>query len=216
MRFLALLVAGMLAFGSGANAAAPGPQEVVQQATDQVIQVIEEAKDYYDTDPDRYYRSIGEILDGVVDFYGFSRAVMGGYGSKKREASLKTDAEKEAFFAQIDRFSKVFKVGLVQTYGKGFLAFGGNKIEVRPAVFKDGDARSAQVTQLVYGSADEPHEVRYVLRQGEDGAWMLRNVIIGNINLGLIYRNQFRGAVKQHKGEISAVIDNWSVKAEEV
>ena len=109
-------------------------------------------------DPQRFYDSVGEVLEDVIDFDGFSRGVMGQYASKKMYSSLQTDEKKAAFRERMKRFSKTFRTGLVQTYAKGLLAFNGNRIDVLPPEEGEnlsGDA-SVTVTQHIYGESESP------------------------------------------------------------
>jgi len=186
------------------------PEQVINTATAEVLAVIGEAKTYYDKEPQRYFDKISLILTEFVDFDYFSTAVMAGFADDKRLAGLEGEQKVRAL-EQIERFSVVFKAGLVQTYGKGFLAFGGEKVEVAGSRLSP-DGNDAQVLQKVYGIAEKPYEIRYTLHKGGDGKWQLRNVIIGAINLGKIYRNQFLSAAKKYSGDIDQVIDNWVVE----
>jgi phospholipid transport system substrate-binding protein len=136
---------------------------------------------------------------------------MGGFASEKRLQSITDAAEKARTEEQIERFSAVFKAGLVQTYGKGFLAFGGEKVEVVESRTSP-DGNDAQVLQKVYGIAEKPYEIRYTLRKNDAGEWKLRNVVIEAINLGKIYRNQFLSAARKYSGDIDQVIDNWVIE----
>lgn len=193
------------------NAESLSPDQVISSATDEVMVVIGEAKGYYEQDPDRYFNNIASVLDKFVDFDDFSRAVMGGFASQKRLDSLSDEASRARAEEQIERFSAVFKAGLVQTYGKGFLAFGGETVEIADSRTSP-DGNDAQVLQLVHGIAEKPYEIRYSLRKNEQGEWKLRNVIIESINLGKIYRNQFLSAARKYEGDVDQVIDNWVVE----
>lgn len=208
-----ILLSALLIFSCTTQAvsASVSPEQVIATATDEVMIVITEAKGYYENDPERYFGNIAIVLDKFVDFDDFSRAVMGGFASEQRLASLKDAQEKARAEEQIERFSAVFKAGLVQTYGKGFLAFGGEKVEIADSRLSP-DGKDAQVLQLVHGIAEKPYEIRYSLRQNEAGEWKLRNVIIEAINLGKIYRNQFMSAARKYSGDIDQVIDNWVVE----
>jgi phospholipid transport system substrate-binding protein len=192
---------------------AMGPHEVVQATTDRVMKLINEARSYYDKDPQRFYNEIEKVLADVVDFDSFSRGVMGSYASKQGYMALTTAAEKKAYLARMNRFSEIFRRGLVQTYAKGLLAFNGNKIDVVPA--QDGEDvsgdTSVTVQQNIYGDSDKPYVVQYKLRQNRDGQWKLRNVTIEAINLGKVYQGQFKSAARQYNGDIDKVIENWSV-----
>ncbi len=211
MRKILIGAAMYFAVAMQAVAANVGPDQVISSATNEVMGVITEAKGYYEKEPDRYFSNIAVVLDKFVDFDDFSRAVMGGFASEKRLQSLSSDAERARAEEQIDRFAAVFKAGLVQTYGKGFLAFGGEKVEIADSRLSP-DGNDAQVLQLVYGIAEKPYEIRYSLRKNDAGEWKLRNVVIEAINLGKIYRNQFLSAAKKYKGDVDQVIDNWVVE----
>jgi hypothetical protein len=52
------------------------------------VAVIDEARSYVDSDPERYYAAVHEVLDPVVDFRGFARGVMGEYATSARYRSL--------------------------------------------------------------------------------------------------------------------------------
>jgi phospholipid transport system substrate-binding protein len=47
---------------------------------------------------------------------------------------------------------------------------------------------------------------------GSDGEWRVRNIIVNGVNMGLTYRNQFAGAMKDpvNGGSLDKVIDGWS------
>jgi len=170
--FYAVLLVIMSSFKTvSANVA---PEQVITTATDEVMVVITEAKTYYEKDPDRYFTNIASVLDKFVDFDDFSKAVMGGFASDQRLKSMKNEADKARTLEQIERFSAVFKAGLVQTYGKGFLAFGGEKVEISDSRLSP-DGNDAQVLQLVYVLPRSPTRsgIRYAKIQTETGNYAM-------------------------------------------
>lgn len=184
--------------------------EVVQATTEQVMSVVREAESYVDEDPERYYSQIQTILDPVIDFRGFARGVMGPYASSERYRSLDA-AGRQKLREQLDRFTEVMRTGLVRTYGKGLLAFGGTRIELPVSAEEDdGDSR-ASVQQLIYSEQTDPYVVYYQMGRDPQGEWKLRNMIIDSVNLGEIYRNQFESSARAHAGDLDAVISNWGV-----
>lgn len=189
------------------------PGEVIEMATNAVMAVVTEAPTYVDTDPERYFAAIGAELDKFVDFRGFARGVMGNYASKSRYSGLDA-AGREALKAQLSAFTQVIRENLIKTYAKGLLAFGGSRTELSATEAAPGSARVASVTQLVYGDQDRVYTVRYQMGQYADGRWMLRNIIIENINLGEIYQGQFEAAAKAANGDLDLVIAEWNVAAE--
>ena len=107
-----------------------GPFDVVQSASDRIMAIVEDATQYVDEDPERYYDELLVVLDEVVDFSGFARGVMGHYASKSYYDSLSSEG-KSALREQVKRFTGEIRVGLVRTYGKGLLVFGGSRVEVQ-------------------------------------------------------------------------------------
>lgn len=191
---------------------APSAYQVVETITEQLLTLIEEAKLYVDEDEARFFNELDVLLRPFIDFRSFARAVMGRHASSKKMASL-SEADSKKLNAQIDRFSEVFLGALIQTYGKGLLAFDGEEIEVVPPVNNAAKPQSkkAVVKQLIYGDRKTPYEVQYSMRTDEKGQWRLRNMVVESINLGKIYRNQFDNAVQVYEGDIDRVIDNWVV-----
>jgi phospholipid transport system substrate-binding protein len=187
----------------------PTAYEVVQGATVQVMEVVVEARSYVDAEPERYYQAVQDILDPVIDFRGFARSVMGPYASSERYRTL-DEAGRVQLREQLDRFTEVMRQGLVRTYSKGLLAFGGSRIEVvqPPAAVKETSRVS--VHQLIYSEEAEPYVLMYQMGRSKSGVWKLRNVIIESVNLGEIYRNQFQASARKHDGNLDTVIDSWS------
>lgn len=190
--------------------AGEGPHEVVRQATEAVMAEVDDAQAYAETDPDRFYNNLQEILDSIVDFRGFARSVMGDYASSERYRSL--DKEGRAQLRdQLDRFTGVMRQGLVRTYGKGLLAFAGSRIEV-PELSDEEAARSrVAVRQLIYDDGGAPYVLVYHMGKSRDEGWKLRNMVIEDVNLGEIYRSQFESAARKYEGDINQVIDSWAV-----
>jgi phospholipid transport system substrate-binding protein len=191
-----------------AEVALPNAHDIVRDASERVMQVVEAAHEYADEDPERYYEAVHEVLDPVIDFRGFARSVMGRYASRDYYQSL-DEAGREELRQQLKSFTSVMRKGLVRTYGKGLLAFSGSRIEVsKPSANEAGESR-VSVRQLIFSDATQPYVVMYQMGRNKAGEWKLRNVIIETVNLGEIYRNQFQAAARKHNGDLNAVIDNW-------
>lgn len=214
--FLKLCLVPVLfwALPSAAENAGHSAYDVVQDTTDRIMVVVEAAASYADDDPERYFTELQVILDDVVDFAYFSRSVMGPYATRKRYQSLSAEGKKE-LRAQVDRFTEVMRQGLVRTYGKGLLAFGGSRVEITRPDTIDSASDRAEVTQLIYSDTPEPYVIEYQMRRDKSGTWRLRNLIVETINLGVIYRNQFQAAARDAEGDLNNVIDNWTAPRDE-
>ena len=189
-----------------------GPTPIIESTTSQIMTIVGEAPEYFDTDPDRFYDEIGAVLDQTIDWRGFAKGVMGEYASNARYRSLDDDGRK-ALREQLESFTTIMKSGLIRTYAKGLLAFSGSKFEIVDDEVIDPDARSASITQLVYGSGDRTYTVRYQMGRSRDGSWRLRNLIVADINLGQIYQNQFASAAKSSGGDVAKVVAEWDISA---
>ena len=203
--FMLLLPRGAAAAESSAQPALP--DQVIREVTEQVMQVVSEANTYFDEEPERYYREIDAALAALVDWRGFATAVMGDYYSRGRSMD---SAGRTKLKRQRDEFAETLREGLIRSYAKGLLAFGGAKMEVQGVEASTQSARIASVTQLVYGEADRVYTIRYQMGQYKDGAWRLRNLIIETINLGEIYRNQFSALAKEANDDLDLVISRWN------
>jgi phospholipid transport system substrate-binding protein len=204
------LVLGLYLLAIGVNAQEPATaHDVVRETTSQVMVVVQEAPSYVDDDPERYYQQIQVILDDVVDFRGFARGVMGPYATSERYRSL-DEAGREQLRAQLDRFTEVMRTGMVRTYGKGLLAFGGASIEISKPSLDEAQQSRVSVEQLIFSDDAQSYVVMYQMGRSKSGAWQLRNMIIESINLGEIYRNQFKAAARKENGAIDAVIAQWA------
>ena len=190
-----------------ATAAQKGPAEVISDVTAQVMTVVAEADTYFDQDPDRYYQEIDGALAELVDWRGFATAVMGEHYSRGRSMD---QAGRANLKRQRDDFAATLREGLIRSYAKGLLAFGGARMGVGGVEASPQSARVASVTQLVYGEADRVYTIRYQMGQYKDGAWRLRNLIIETINLGEIYRNQFSALARDADDDLDRVIAQWN------
>ena len=204
---LCTMIRPSLLMADGASEGHAGPDQVVRDVTEQVMRVVVEANTYFDEEPDRYYREIDSALADLVDWQGFATAVMGDYYSRGRSMD---SAGRKNLKRQRDQFAQTLREGLIQSYAKGLLAFGGARMEVQGVKASPQSARIASVTQVVYGEADRAYTIRYQMGQYKDGAWRLRNLIIETINLGEIYRNQFSALAREAGDDLDVVITRWN------
>jgi len=193
-----------------AEPVATSAHQVIHTMTQKIMAVVDEAEEYADEDPDRYYQAIDEVVGEVIDYRGFARKVMGPYASKERYRSL-DEQGRHRLRDQLARFTAVLRTNLVTTYSKGLLAFSGSRIELSdPADEKPGQ-KMVSVQQLIYGDNSQPYVLMYQMGLDKHQHWKLRNLIIDSVNLGEIYQSQFQASARKQNGNLDAVIDNWSV-----
>ena len=188
------------------------PHETVDVITEELIELILQAKTYYDKDPERYYAAVEKLLDPLIDFPSFTRSVMGNYGTREYYQSLDSDQAKAEYRETYRRFVHVFKEGLINTYAKGLLAFSGQNIVVLPPSEEEKqlieNRKPVDVVQRISSDGDI-YEVVYRMRPDGEGRWLLRNVLIESVNVGSLYRNQFASAMGKYNQDFSRVVDNW-------
>jgi phospholipid transport system substrate-binding protein len=208
----------MLALGwawQGAIAAQQTPHVIVQSVTDELVLAIQQFRPTYETAPDQFYAQVGQIISPVIDFGGFSRAVMGEYGTSQYLRQLDSDQARKRHLDRYQRFTAAVKARMVQTLSKGLMTFSGEQIEVVPADAASQELvkqrRPVSVTQLIYRRGEQPLAVNYKLRyynQGDD--WRMINVVLNNINLGKQYRTEFNSKLAEFGGDLDKVIDYWA------
>lgn len=185
------------------------PAQMVEQTTDKVLQLADEAKSYVDQDPQRYYEQVEAVLEKVVDVDYFARGVMGTYGSGRLYKSLETDEERQAFRDRVGRFAQILKESFITTYADALLAFDGVRVELKePASQQEPDEMT--LAQTIYNDANQPYSVLYRLHKNREGNWQVYNVLVEGINMGATYRSQFAQAVEDHGGDVDFVVNNWS------
>ena len=200
--FVSILLAGLF----GANSAnASGQAELVRAEVEknvlEVLELFNEERDYYDTNPDRFFQNMDAALNKIVDFRRIAARVMGKYGRK---------ASKE----QKNRFVEVFKQSLYKTYTKTLIDSGVFNIKVTKAKLNSRSDKKATVDLEVISDNGTVFPVIYSMHKNKQGVWLLENVIVFGVNVGLAFRDRFELQVRKSKGNIDKVIDTWTVDLE--
>ncbi len=174
-------------------------ETVVQETSDAMLVLIDEARGYADEDPERFYVAVEALLEPVVDFRRFAGSVMATY-------------YKQATPEQRARFADSFKWGLVRTYGLALTEFEDGEITLVPATKPPRRPDRVSVNQEIRTAAGQIYPVVYSMAQSKSGEWRMRNIIVNGVNMGLTYRSQFLSAAQdpQYGGDLDKVIDAWA------
>jgi len=172
------------------------PKEVVTRTANELLGIIEEARGYYDEDPQRFYDNVEGILEPAVDMRRFAAGVMAKY-------------YRVATNDQRRRFLEVFKGSMIRTYAKGLLAFSNEEIRVLDPKAPSRDPDRDTVEMEVIAVDGTVYPIIYSMRKGKDNQWRITNVTVNGINLGLTFRNQFDSAMQAHNRDFDYVIENW-------
>ena len=60
---------------------------------------------------------------------------------------------------------------------------------------------------------DSIYPITYKVRKGKNQEWLIINIVVNGVNLGLTFRNQFQALAKEHNENIDAIIKNWTSDA---
>ncbi|KKM19406.1 hypothetical protein LCGC14_1655970 [marine sediment metagenome] len=172
-------------------------KQYVNENTQQLVDQLNNEKGLYDRDPDAFYQSMDDALEGFVDFRRIAARVMGRYARQ-------TTPE------QRDEFVTKFKRSLFDSYAQALVSAEDFKIKVNDATINPQDDNRASVAMEVITASGNRHAVTYSMYRKEGGSWMMENVIVEGVNIGLSFRDRFTQEMEANRGQIQAVIDGWT------
>jgi len=195
-------IAGLLlwALMVSANAqATTGPDEVIRQASNEVLAAVNDRRNELQDNPDQLYELVDDILLPRFDRRYTGGLVMGKYWRKA------TDEQRDRFILALYR-------SLVKTYANGILDYRGDELTILPV---DGDLESGKVVVQTRVTLDTGVEtpVDYRMRL-TDGQWKAYDVIIEGISYVANYRKQYSSEFRA-KG-IDGVIKELEAKSGDV
>ncbi|MBD3639618.1 MAG: ABC transporter substrate-binding protein [Marinobacter sp.] len=178
-------------------------REYVDVNTQKLVQKLNEERGLYDTDPEAFYQSMDEALTDFVDFRRIAARVMGRY------ARQTTPEQRDEFVAK-------FKRSLFDSYAKALVDAEDFEIKVKEATILPRDEDRASVDLEVISSSGNRYPVVYSMYRNGEGQWLMENVIVEGVNIGLAFRDRFSQEMEQNRGQIQAVIDGWTDTAKTV
>lgn len=172
-------------------------RQYVDENSQKLVQKLNEEKGLYDKDPEAFYTSMDEALDNFVDFRRIAARVMGRYA---RQASPE----------QRDEFVEKFKRSLFESYAKALVTAENFEIDVIEAVIMPDNADRASVQLEVISASGNRYPVTYSMYRNGEGRWLMENVIVEGVNIGLAFRDRFAQEMEESRGQVQVVIDGWS------
>lgn len=184
--------------------ASPGEDaaQKVRQSTDELVLKLNQERQTFYKDPETFYGIMESALADVVDFERIAARVMGRY---RREASN----------VQRDGFTDVFKRSMFRAYGKTLVETGEFKVKVLGGEDNARDATRANVNLEVISASGNKYPVVYAMYLNPKRGWLLENVIVNGVNVGLAFRDKFEQQYTQHNGNFDAILTNWSTTVED-
>ena len=164
-----------------------------------MVQVIRSNQSLYASNPQEFKSKINTIFEPMVDFRRVGASVM---GKKYYLASTKDQRQK---------FIAVFKTSLLDTYSSTLAQWGDQIIETQfseKVVFK----KTEDVNQSLI-TANNIYPITYKVRNDGNDNWLIINIIVNGVNLGLTFRNQFQALALEYNENIDEIINNWTSDA---
>ena len=174
---------------------AESSSEYVEKIHEDIVLVVRAKQGIYEENPEEFIKAISFALQPLVDFKRISRNVMGRYYK---------DANKE----QIEKFNKVFKASLLETYSKTLAEFKDEEILVSSEVKKSPKGNKEKVSLKIVTST-KVYPATYDMYLNKQGQWKLINIVINGVNLGLTFRNQFYSLMEKEGNNLDVVIERW-------
>jgi phospholipid transport system substrate-binding protein len=178
---------------------ASNPQQFIDSQAQEMVSIIRNNQELYAKDPELFKDKINEVFEPMVDFRRVGASVMG------KKYYLAASASQRLQFIQS------FKTSLLDTYSSTLAQWGDQKIiTIFPEVseFK----RTEDVQQNLITSSNI-YPITYKVRKYKNGNWLIINIIVNGVNLGLTFRNQFQALAKEHNENIDEIIEHWTSDA---
>lgn len=176
-------------------------REYVAFHTDQMVGRLDELRKNYQENPENFYRTMEQELSDFVDFRRIAARVMARYA-------------RQATPEQRDAFVEKFKRSLFEAYSQALSNTEGFRISVDSARFISDAKDRASVALTITSEAGQEYGVTYSLFENSEGRWMMENVVVEGVNIGLAFRDRFQQDMEKRRGDIQAVIANWSGEVE--
>ena len=174
---------------------AESSSEYVEKIHEDIVFVVRAKQGIYEENPEEFIKAISLALQPLVDFKRISRNVMGKH-------------YKEANKEQIEKFNRVFKASLLDTYSKTLAEFKDEEILVSSNVKKSPKGNREKVSLQIVTST-KIYPAVYDMYLNKQGHWKLINIVINGVNLGLTFRNQFYSLMEKEGNNLDLVIEKW-------
>jgi phospholipid transport system substrate-binding protein len=194
MKITTLALSSILALGAAlsaaaadapapvANASTMGPQEIVQNSAQRMLQELDANRATYQKDPAKLDALVGNVLLPNFDTEYAARLVLG-------------QTWRTATADQRKRFVDAFYHSLLRNYGAALIDFTADRFVILP--YKgEADATQATVRTEVKRSTGDKVPVNFSLRK-TDGGWKAWDVVIEGISYVKSFRTDFASEIQQ-------------------
>ena len=197
LKSLAFLL-GTLCFAINVNSAS-NPHQFIDSQAQEMVSIIRNNQELYAKDPELFKDKINVVFEPMVDFRRVGASVMG----KKYYIAASS--------SQRLQFIQSFKTSLLDTYSSTLAQWGDQKIiTIFPEVSEFKKTEDVQQNLI---TSSNIYPITYKVRKDKNGNWLIINIIVNGVNLGLTFRNQFQALAKEHDENIDEIIKHWTSDA---
>jgi phospholipid transport system substrate-binding protein len=159
-----------------------GPQQLIRETSDKVIDEIKTNANTYQSDPQKIYQLVDDLVLPHFDFAAMTDLALGRF---KDEVSA---AQKPAIVNE-------FRLLLVRTYSSALLEYTDQKLVYLPMEGSEADGEVTIRTEIEQAGGF-PIPINYSLRLGDDG-WKVFDISVDDVSLVTNYRSSFARAIKK-------------------
>lgn len=183
-KIILFLSAALFAMTAQAADAPKAPDQVVQDATAQLLQLLHDNHAKYKADNKLYYKTVNDVVVPHFDVPYIGRLVLG------RNAKTATDDQRT-------RFQNAFKDMLIRSYANAMLDnYDSVKANWQPLRMPAG-ATDVTVTSSLLRDGKPPVPVGFAMHLvGSD--WKIYDITVENISLVISFRQQINEEIKKN------------------
>jgi phospholipid transport system substrate-binding protein len=175
------------------------PHQFIDSQAQEMVSIIRNNQALYSNEPELFKDKINTVFEPMVDFRRVGASVM---GKKYYLAASKS---------QRLQFIESFKTSLLDTYSSTLAQWGDQKIVT---IFPEAsELKTTEDVQQNLITSSNIYPITYKVRKDKNGNWLIINIIVNGVNLGLTFRNQFQALAKEHNENIDEIIKHWTSDA---
>ena len=173
----------MLAMPAMPAMAATGPEQLIRETSDKVLDEIRTNSAQYKSDPQGVYDLVNTVVLPHFDFSAMTDRALGRY---------KDDVNEQ----QRPEIINEFRMLLVRTYSSALLEYTDQVLVYLPMEGSEAEGEVTVRTEIEQAGGF-PIPINYMLRNGDDG-WKVLDISVDEVSLVTNYRSSFARAIKKN------------------
>jgi phospholipid transport system substrate-binding protein len=162
--------------------AATGPEQLIRETSDKVLDEIRTNSEQYKSDPQGVYDLVNTVVLPHFDFSAMTDLALGRY---------KDDVDEQQRPEIVNEFRQL----LVRTYSSALLEYTDQALVYLPMEGSEAEGEVTVRTEIEQAGGF-PIPINYVLRNGDDG-WKVLDISVDEVSLVTNYRSSFARAIKK-------------------